>query len=61
MCWLSSEIFLLIGYAVSLMNFRSTALKTFNVALDFRISYSSTTEVIRKSIVIKTLLNFFLI
>tara|TARA_Y100001978_G_scaffold74834_1_gene67095 strand:+ start:345 stop:476 length:132 start_codon:yes stop_codon:yes gene_type:complete len=43
------------------MNFKVTALKTFKVALEFRISYSSAIEAIRKSIINKTLLKFFLI
>ena len=58
---MTAGIFLLVEYAASLINFEVTALKTFNVALDYRISYSSIADVMRKSIVTKTLLKFFLI
>ena len=58
---MSSEILLFVECSVSLMNFKVTALKTFKVALEFRISYSSAIEAIRKSIINKTLLKFFLI
>ena len=41
--------------------FEVTALKTSMFALDCRISYSSTTDAMRKSSINKTLLNFLLI
>ena len=60
MCWLSSVILLLVECAVTLIKIGVTALKTFVVALDFRISYSSIIEDMRRSSINKTLLKFFL-